>query len=84
MTDDRLVLSIYSRPECHLCDEMVEALKKWQQRFNFKIEIIDIDKDSRLTARFAARIPLLTMADTEICEYHLDEFALLDFLENKG
>lgn len=81
--DAELVFSIYSRPECHLCDEMIEALKKWQKHFNFKVEIINIDQDSELTARFAARIPLLAMADTEICEYHLDDKALLHFLENE-
>ncbi len=84
MNDEaELVFSIYSRPECHLCDEMLEALKQWQHRFNFKINIIDIDQDLALTERFAARIPLLAVADTEICEYHLDEKALLKFF-NKG
>ena len=83
MNEKELVLSIYSRPECHLCDEMFDALKKWQSRFNFKVNIIDIDQDTFLTARFAARIPLLAVGDIEICEYHLDEKALLRFFEQE-
>ncbi len=83
MNENELVLSIYSRPECHLCDEMFEALKKWQSRFNFKVNIIDIDQDTSLIARFAARIPLLAFGDIEICEYHLDEKALLRFFEQE-
>ncbi len=83
MNEYELVLSIYSRPECHLCDEMFEALKKWQNRFNFKVNIVDIDQDTSLTARFAARIPLLAVGDVEICEYHLDEEALLRFFERR-
>jgi thiol-disulfide isomerase/thioredoxin len=83
MNEPELVLSIYSRSECHLCEEMFDALKKWQRRFNFKVNIIDIDQDSSLTARFSTRIPLLTVGDTEICEYYLDEEALLTFLSIK-
>jgi thiol-disulfide isomerase/thioredoxin len=82
MNETELVLSIYSRPECHLCEEMLDALKKWQSRFNFKIKIIDIDQDSSLTEKFAARIPLLAVGDIEICEYYLDEKSLLHFFEN--
>ncbi len=83
MNENELVLSIYSRPECHLCDEMFDALKKWQGRFNFKVDIINIDQDTSLTARFADRIPLLAVGDIEICEYHLDEKALLRFFEQE-
>lgn len=56
---------------------MLEALKPWQSRFNFKVEMIDIDHDTRLTERFAARIPLLADGDKEICQYHFDEQMLL-------
>jgi thiol-disulfide isomerase/thioredoxin len=79
--EKELIFSIYSRPECHLCDEMIENLEKWQKRFNFKIEIFNIDEDPALTERFAARIPLLAVDDAEICEYHLDEKALLQFFD---
>ncbi len=83
MNDTELVFTIYSRPECHLCDEMLEALNKWKRRFNFKVQMVNIDQDSSLITRFAARIPLLAMGDIEICEYHLDEKALLHFVENE-
>ncbi len=82
MSDYELILSIYSRPECHLCEEMLIALKKWQSRYEFQINIIDIGQNSSLTSRFAARIPLLAAGDIEICEYHIDEIALSHFFEN--
>jgi hypothetical protein len=83
MSDAELVFTIYSRAECHLCEEMLAALKKWQNRFNFKVQMINIDQDTSLIARFAARIPLLAMDDIEICEYHFDETAFLQFFENE-
>jgi Glutaredoxin-like domain (DUF836) len=81
MNNTELVLSLYTRAECHLCDEMLDGLKSWQNRFDFKINIVDIDQDSSLTDRFAARIPVLAMGDIEICQYHLDENALSRFFE---
>lgn len=83
MNDSELVLSIYSRAECRLCEEMLNALKKWQSHFDFKVEIIDIDQNASLIVRFAARIPLLVAGDIEICEYYLDDDALFRFFENK-
>lgn len=76
-----LICSLYSRPECHLCDDMLNALKKWQTEFKFDIMVFNIDDDPELTARYAARIPLLAINDTEICEYHFDEKSFLQFLK---
>lgn len=84
MNNAESVLTIYSRPDCHLCEEMLEALQKWQSRFNFRVNIVDIDEDLSLTARFAARIPVLAAGDIEICGYHLDEKALLAFFEGQN
>ena len=81
MNDTELVLSIYTRAECHLCEEMLDALKSWQSRFNFKLKIVDIDQDSSLTDRFAARIPVLAAGDIEICQYRLDDNALMRFFK---
>jgi len=83
MNDSELVFSIYTRPECHLCEEMIHALKKWQNQFDFQIQVINIDLDSSLISRFAARIPLLAVDDFEICEYHLNQSALLQFFESR-
>ncbi len=77
------VLFIYTREDCCLCHDMLEGLKIWQNRFNFKVEMIDIDHDPVLTDRFSARIPLLAAGDTEICQYHLDEQALSNYFEGE-
>ena len=80
--DKELVFSLYSRPGCHLCDDMFNTLQEWQKRYSFKIKTININTSSKLTKRYAARIPLLAIDEKEICEYHLDEKALISYLEN--
>jgi thiol-disulfide isomerase/thioredoxin len=80
--DTGLIFSLYSRPECHLCDDMLDALKEWQKQFKFEVKVFNIDDNQELTTRYAARIPLLAINDTEICEYFFDEKSFLQALKN--
>lgn len=82
MTNVKRVLTIYSREDCCLCHEMLDALKPWRNRYNFKVEMINIEHDTGLTERFAARIPVLAEGDKEISQYHLDEEKLLNHFED--
>ena len=82
MNNTELVLSIYTRAECHLCEEMLDDLKSWQNQFKFKINIVNIEHDASLTDRYATRIPVLTAGDIEICNYHLDENTLLKYFKS--
>ena len=82
MSNTGLTLCIYSRPQCHLCDDLITALKPWQSRYGFRLDVINIDEDESLTERFAARIPVLAHGDREICQYYIDEAAVQTFFES--
>ena len=73
---------VYSREECHLCQDMISALQLMQKQSAFEFEVIDIDSDSQLISRYGERIPvLLAFKDgPEICHYHLDQAALDAYL----
>ena len=43
MATDRVALTVYSRNYCHLCDDMIEALRRLQGLFHFEITVIDVD-----------------------------------------
>lgn len=70
--------TVYSRQDCHLCQDMIRALQALQQSKAFEFEIIDIDADPQLVARYGTKVPVLvSLSDnTEICHYHLDMTAL--------
>ena len=53
------VVTIYSRENCHLCDVALEALKSVEAELNFKIEKIDIDKDSDLVRKYGEEVPVI-------------------------
>ena len=78
MNDVEIVLTLYGREGCHLCEIMLHDLQKWQEHrsLSVKIDVVDIDSEDELIARYAARIPVLVADTTEVCQYYLDQSAL--------
>lgn len=74
------VLTVYSRSYCHLCDDMIAALRNLQGRFVFDIKVVDVDSDAALEARYGERVPVVEADGRELCHYFLDEAAVTDFL----
>lgn len=75
-------LILYSREYCHLCHEMSAALEALQSHHNFRFEIIDVDENDTLEARYGEFVPLLAGEDgKEICRYRLDLAALTAHFE---
>ena len=69
-------LTLYYREGCHLCDDMLQALRGLQSRLGFALRLVDVDRDPALRARYDEWVPVLSCGDREICHYHLDEAAL--------
>ena len=65
-------LVVYGRAYCHLCDDMVAALTALQEEGGFSLEVVDVDADPELEARYDVLVPVLTLEGREICHYHLD------------
>jgi hypothetical protein len=83
--DALIKLVLYSRSYCHLCDDMLEALKQCALPQPFQIEVVDVDLDESLVALYDELVPVLVgsrngNAPVEICHYFLDEKRLNAFL----
>lgn len=76
----QLTLTLYSREYCSLCGNMSQALEPWQKRYGFNVEVVDVDADPVLEARYDELVPVLADGDTEICHWFLDEQALAAYL----
>jgi uncharacterized protein YjaZ len=75
--------TLYSRSYCHLCDDMLGALMAMQTAtLHFTVEVIDVDADPALVARFDELVPVLfgDLAQPELCHYFLDEDAVRRYL----
>ncbi len=74
-------LVLYSRVGCHLCDVMKEQIEKYAGRYPFTLEVVDIDRDETLRARYNWEVPVLLVDGEKVAKYRLDEAMLLRRLE---
>jgi hypothetical protein len=75
--------TLYSRSYCHLCEDMLAALRAMQPAgLRFAIEVVDVDADPALVARFDELVPVLfgDPAGPELCHYLLDQAAVRRYL----
>lgn len=75
--------TIYSRPDCHLCDEMVDQLRTLEQVSTEQINRVDIEADPALVKQFGMRIPVLIANGVELCHGHLDRDSVTNFIIEK-
>lgn len=78
--------TLYSRSWCHLCEDMLAALRTLEQPGQaFDVEVIDVDADPALEARFNELVPVLygDLAEPELCHYFLDEAAVRAYIQRQ-
>jgi glutaredoxin len=57
---------LYSRRECHLCEQAQAILEGLRGRFEFDLRVVDIDADPELAARYGVTIPVAALDGEEI------------------
>jgi len=70
------VFTVYIRRHCHLCEQMVETLGPWRDGHGLLLELVDVDEDPVLAARYGERVPVLVEGEAVIAEFFLDEAVL--------
>ncbi len=72
-------LTVYSRPGCHLCEEMMAVIASTLDASNpaVVIEVIDISKDAELEARYGQEIPVLLIDGWKVAKYRIGAAELL-------
>ncbi|HXX82393.1 MAG TPA: glutaredoxin family protein [Casimicrobiaceae bacterium] len=73
-------LTLLVRSYCHLCDEMREALAPVLGARGATLEVIDVDGDRELEARWGDKIPVLLAGERELCHHRLDRTVLAAWL----
>ena len=76
-----MTLTLLGRSWCHLCDVMLDAVRPMLEAHGVAIEVIDVDSDPQLEARWGELVPVLLTPDgDELCHYHLDQAAVSAYL----
>ena len=60
---------------------MIAGLRAMQALRPFELEVIDVDSDPVLEARYGELVPLLAGMGFELCHYHLDAAKVNDYLD---
>jgi glutaredoxin-like protein DUF836 len=76
---------VYSRPECHLCEEAIAALIALHgEGYRFELREIDIESDELLLRRYLERIPVVEVDGVVASELVLDEDGVRARLDTVG
>jgi len=75
-----MILVLYGKPGCHLCDDARVVL----ERVGAPYAEVDITSDDALHAAYLERIPVVTLDGEEQFEYFVDEAALRRLLDKVG
>ena len=75
---DPLALIIYSRPGCHLCEEMKALVTRVIDRTTTpaRLEEINVETDADLESRFGLEVPVLMLNGKKVAKFRVSEEAL--------
>jgi glutaredoxin len=70
-------ITVYAKPDCHLCDDALAILRRVRTGTPFEIVEVDITTDDALHVRYLERIPVVALDGEELYEFFVDEADLL-------
>jgi glutathione S-transferase len=65
------VVTLYSRPRCHLCDEARQVILGLREELPFELREVDIERDDDLLARYLERIPVIAVDGEVVSELEI-------------
>jgi hypothetical protein len=78
-----ITLTVYSRPGCHLCDEMKAVVRGIAATMPLQLEEVDISSDPDLEAQYGLEIPVLLVNGRKAAKYRVTEQELRRLLAER-
>ncbi|MBL0105994.1 MAG: glutaredoxin family protein [Ignavibacteria bacterium] len=75
-------LQIYSKKNCHLCEEMKVILNKVRNEYEFDLKETDIESDPVLNQKYKDKIPVLLINGKLFAKYRVSEIKLKEKLKS--
>lgn len=80
---DKVIVKLYTRKTCPLCDKGKEVLVNLQAEFDFVLEEVDIYNDDRLTEEYGLMIPVVEIDGEQVQFGQIDRQTISHFLRKK-
>ena len=74
------VIEVFSRPGCHLCEELIEELLPLV-RGKLKPVVHNVDDDAAWQEAYGLKIPVVVFEGRSLCEFKLDRDAVLRIVD---
>ena len=71
-------VTLYTRSDCHPCDEAMLLLTRMAATMNFRLEAVDVDADPALREQYGLAVPVVAVGGSVIATTPLDATAPLD------
>ncbi len=65
-------VTVYVRPGCHLCGQALDVLRDLQSEHSFSLDVVDIEGDDVLHARYLERIPVIALDGEDLYDFFVD------------
>ena len=79
-----IALTLYTRPGCHLCDEMNAAIARAARDTPLTLDEVDISGDPELEARYGLEIPVLLVDGRKAAKYRVTDGELSRILAGRA
>jgi len=79
-----IALTLYSRPGCHLCEEMKATIDRVARSIPLTVEVIDVSDDAELDTRYGLEIPVLLVDGKKAAKYRVSEEELTRILRTRA
>ncbi len=66
-------VTIYSKKDCHLCDEAKAVLRDFAVEYPLQIEEIDIESEKEVFEKFKHEIPVIFVMGRKSFKYRIDK-----------
>ncbi len=79
-----MIVTLYSKPGCHLCEDVREILDDLAVEHGFSVDEVNIEGDATLFAQYRYEIPVLAVAGREIARGRISEQDVVNALRGRG
>ena len=77
-------ITLLTAPNCHLCEDAENLLKKLRIQIPYEIETIDIHTNSDYHNKYKNDIPVILINDEVICHHYVNLKKIRDIINSKA
>lgn len=74
-------VTLYTRVDCHLCDDAKAVLEEVRRERPFELTIVDVDTDPALVEAYGLEVPVIVVDGRKAFKYRVDPRSLLARLD---